>query len=300
MSALRQLYLFLTKSRTSYDLFSWGFLFQIRAIFYGIVIMYTVWISFLFPDIINEFQPIKLQQFVFGEHILSVFLLVVLLWPLMEELLFRAGMRRWWWNVSWLLWAFFFIVVKYLLHDYVESLHIESQFILSCIGYGLYLVCVFCSFHLSKPFFPRISRIYAKFPMIIFRLLTFAFGLVHLSNYNTSEWWYKLILLIVPQIILWVMLWFVRMKWGLWFAIVLHMFHNAIQLIPLLIMKQMSWVNNILTYTPNLKAEDLFANPWMLINSMYMSLLFWFVLRNIVKELQYLYYWDIPLGLDKQ
>jgi hypothetical protein len=78
----------------------------------------------------------------------------------------------------------------------------------------------------------------------------------------------------------------------LWFAIVLHMFHNVIQLIPLLIMKQMSGVTDVLTYTPNLKADDLFTNPRMLINSIYMSLLFCFVLRNIVKEIKYLFYWD--------
>ncbi len=292
MSVLKQLYLFLTSSKPWDKTFSFGLLFQTRALFYCIVIIYTLWITYFFPNLLSELQPVKLQEFVFWEHIILVFALAVLLWPLMEELLFRAWMKRWWWNASRVLWALLFALVKYLLHGYIENLQIHSQFITSSIGYCIYIICVIICFHCSKPFFPRISRIYSRFPMTIFWLLTLAFGLVHLSNYNISEWWYMLLLLIVPQIILWVMLWFVRMKWGLWFAIVLHMFHNVIQLIPLLIMKQMSGVTDVLTYTPNLKADDLFTNPRMLINSIYMSLLFCFVLRNIVKEIKYLFYWD--------
>lgn len=292
MSALKQLYLFLTSSKTTNSYFSLGFLFQTRSLFYCLVIVYTLWISYIFPNLLNELQPVKLQEFVFGEHSILVFVLAVLLWPLMEELLFRAWMRRWWWNVSRALGAFIFAFVKYLTYDFIQSLNIDSQFIISCIGYGMYVICVILSFHLSKPFFPRISRLYSRYWMFIFWLLTLIFWLVHLSNYNISEWWYMLLFLIVPQILLWVMLWFVRMKRGLWFAIMLHMFHNAVQIIPLLILKKISWTSDVLTYVPNLSANTVYTNPRMLMNAIYMSMLFCFVLRNILRECKYLLYWD--------
>jgi len=46
------------------------------------------------PELVESMQPIKLQTFILGDNTLFIVLLAVVIGPLMEELLFRAGMKR--------------------------------------------------------------------------------------------------------------------------------------------------------------------------------------------------------------
>lgn len=287
MSVIKNLWKFLFHSKRNLDLtFSWQLLFQTRSLFYVLVILYSLGIWYFFPDLTTVFQPIKLQEFVFGENIRLVLMLIVFLWPLMEELLFRAGMKWWWRNVSRLVWAIIFALIKYFLGDTISHLWINSQFLKSILWYGIYWFCVILSFHTLKPIFPSISRIYSRAWRLIFRVMTLAFGCVHLSNYDISQWNYLILLLIIPQILLWIMLWFVRCKRGLWYSILLHMFHNMVQIIPLLLMKQIIWKSTIVTYTPGARSLITGSNPSVIISSLFMMCIFFFVTRNMYNEIK--------------
>jgi len=290
MSVLHSLYRFFTSSRFTLERFSvrWLSILQVRSVFYVLVILYSLIISYAMPELVESMQPIKLQTFILGDNTLFIVLLAVVIGPLMEELLFRAGMKWWGRNVSFLLWAILFWLIKYFLYDYLLSFQL-SQFYLSLVVYSLYILCVIIVFQLIKPFLPSISRRYSSYPWFIFRSLTILFGFIHLSNFSFSQWSWSFVLLIVPQIILWVMLGFVRMNWWLWSSIWLHMFHNLVQLIPLLIIKQIVWSNStIATYIPNTKSlPDLsLSYSWTLLSWLYGGVLFVVVWWNVYKEIK--------------
>lgn len=290
MSVLYSLYRFFTSTRFTLEQFSirWLSILQVWSVFYILVITYTLLLTYIAPGLMETMQPVKLQEFVFGENTIFIVALTVIIWPLMEELLFRAGMKRWWRNVSFLLWALLFWFIKYILNDYFLSLGL-SQFYLSLAVYTLYGVCVLTVFHVVKPRLSSISRIYTRFSWWIFRSLTLLFGLVHLSNFSFTSRNWSLVLLIIPQIILGVMLGFVRMNWWLSSSIALHMFHNLIQLIPLLILKQLVWPHkDILTYIPNMSSTDLLSNPWSIVSWLYGGILFVVIAWNIIKEIQWI------------
>lgn len=289
MSVYKQITNYLRSYSASTQAYGLWFLFQTRSVFYLIVIWYTLLVTFIFPEIKDGLQPVKLQEFIFGEHIRKVVGLTVLLWPLMEELLFRAGIKRWGRNVSWLLWAVLFFIVRYFLGSTIDSLWLD-QISRSLLGYLIYLGCVVLCFHAFKPLFSKLSRLYARRPWWIFWLSTLCFWLVHLSNFNLDQWNWIMLLLIVPQILLWIMLWFVRVKRWLTYSIVLHMFHNLIQIIPIIILKQLSgpW-KDVLSYIPNMKPEDLSWNPWFYMSALYGILLMLFVWYNLKNEISALY-----------
>lgn len=260
---------------------------RLWSIVYLIVISYTLILNFVAPDLVDVLQPIKLQDFVLQEKIWIVIWLTVFLWPIMEELLFRWGMKWWGWNASLLLGSIVFVIVKYLVADTMHSL-IISQFIRSIAWYAIYFLCVIFSFHLFKPRFPQISRMYIKWKRLIFRGLTISFALAHVSNFDLNQpgSWFVL-LFIIPQLLLGIMLGFVRIIWWLGRSIKLHMFHNLIQLIPIFLFKYFTWMwKEILTYVPNMKPEQLTTNPIMIIWWFYVVVLLCFVWYNIIWEIR--------------
>lgn len=74
----------------------------------------------------------------------------------------------------------------------------------------------------------------------IFYVLTLAFALVHLSNYpNFSEIWPLALLLISPQLNIGVFLGFIRIRFGLLWAIAFHAAYNLVLLGPMLLLYQL-------------------------------------------------------------
>lgn len=114
--------------------------------------------------------------------------------------------------MSWLLGAIIFLVLEYFFAHYLDGL-IESQFYKSVIVYATYAACVILSFHCFRPWFPNLSRIYARWPGVVFWLLTVAFALAHIGNFDLDEWNRLMLLMTVPQLFLGIMLGFVRIQW---------------------------------------------------------------------------------------
>lgn len=290
MSVFKDLFWFFHSNRTWEGFFSLWYLAQIRSIFYVIVLLYILIISFFFPDLINDLQPKKLQEFVLWEPLYYVVLLTVILGPLVEELLFRAWLKWWWRNISRLLWAILFAGVKYILHiNWIQFADV-SQAIRSLIGYAIYVLCVILVFHSFKPFFPSLSRIHRKYAHFIFWLSAICFGLVHIGNYEFVGINYWVIAMIVPQIILWIMLWFVRLRAGLWTSIGVHMFHNTIQIIPILLLKLIPWAIDTLTYTPGMHETNKEVNIWIILQAIFFFCVFMLIIWSCYKEVRSLFF----------
>ena len=76
---------------------------------------------------------------------------------------------------------------------------------------------------LKKP----VPRLFSRGFPVFFWLSSIAFALVHLANYTEGALWI-LLPLVVPQLVLSTMLGYVRVHYGLLFAMALHALHNGI------------------------------------------------------------------------
>jgi hypothetical protein len=78
-----------------------------------------------------------------------------------------------------------------------------------------------------------------SFPLVFYSF-TLAFALVHLGNFpNLAEVWPISPLLVSPQLVLGVILGFIRVRFGLLWAIGFHMVYNAILIVPMLLLYQL-------------------------------------------------------------
>ncbi len=73
---------------------------------------------------------------------------------------------------------------------------------------------------------PPMAWFQAIFP-VLFWLSTLAFALIHLLNFGEDNW-VILLPLVLPQFILGMLLGYLRVNYGLWTAIALHMIHNGL------------------------------------------------------------------------
>ena len=61
----------------------------------------------------------------------------------------------------------------------------------------------------------------------MFWLSTIAFACIHLANFSEGNWM-TLLPLVLPQFILGALLGYLRVNYGLWTVIALHMIHNGL------------------------------------------------------------------------
>lgn len=94
--------------------------------------------------------------------------------------------------------------------------------ILQIAAVGVVLVAIVLAIVLIRRATPKI---YARAFPVFFWLSTLAFALVHLANFE--EGGALLLALILPQFVLGALLGYIRVRIGLWAAIVMHSVHNA-------------------------------------------------------------------------
>lgn len=280
MSIIRLLFQFLGSYRRQELDFSFSLICRTWAVFYVGVLLYTFLIMFFLPQL-QDSQPVKLQEFINSWNIFFVVLLGAITGPFMEELLFRAGMKWWGKNISWLAGALLLIIIKLFFSWWIQDLVINDIY-RSLIYYLIYFLCAVLSFWLLKPWFPKLSRAYSRWQGRIFWILTIGFGLVHLTNFELVWANRIIVLLVVPQMLLWIMLGFVRMQWWLGRSMIVHMFHNLIQIIPLLLLRYF-WIAD--TNVQKIDIAYLSHNYGLLILGLYFLALFSFVSYQCIKEI---------------
>ena len=105
-------------------------------------------------------------------------------------------------------------------------------------------------FAMAVVFAPVLEELLFRGPMYLFRnsryfnlvfyLLTLAFGFYHITNFEiTSTILYLSPLLVAPQIIIGLMLGYIRVRIGLGWAILLHACYNLVLIGPLLLLKSL-------------------------------------------------------------
>jgi membrane protease YdiL (CAAX protease family) len=147
----------------------------------------------------------------------KVFLSMVFLAPIIEELLFRLILKPKFQNLL------IFLIFSGIL---AISFLVRKAFILFII---FLLLSVFCFIILiSKKKFRKVQVYFlAHFPLLFYTSSVF-FGFVHITNYEPFN--YKLILimpiLVLPMILIGIILGFIRMKFGITYSVLLHSMIN--------------------------------------------------------------------------
>jgi len=177
--------------------------------------LFFLFSSYLFSLVIYFiFRYLNLN---FKSGILEIFkndlLKVVIIAPFLEEFLFRAILKP---NKLYL--SFF--------------LFATSLFSFNLFSFNTYVV-IFLSFFISISFFfSKIEMNYKKYNNNYKKLVygsSILFGLVHLTNYDvTLHLLLFYLILTLPKIYLGFSLAFIRVKFGLIYAILFHSLHNAL------------------------------------------------------------------------
>jgi len=150
---------------------------------------------------------------------------VVFVAPLLEEMIFRLPLKGTVSNLALTASAIAFMVLMF-------SGISQPQLIV--VGFVLLVLNLYLK--LERATHQVWPRFYERYPGLIFYFFALFFGAVHITNYS-PEAWPLLPLLVLPQAIAGLWLGFVRVRYGFWWSVLAHGFHNGCLLLPLALFK---------------------------------------------------------------
>jgi membrane protease YdiL (CAAX protease family) len=181
-----------------------------------LVILFTIPVGPLI-EILKKATSIEETEFNYSPFI--VFLLMVCLGPVIEELFFRLILKPIYRN------CVIFSVLTVLL----SFIFMYKKVIFLSIPFSL-LTVVNLTFLLNKKLLRKTQIFFLRNFYVFFYLSSLLFGLLHATNFKPFN--FKLILimpvLVSPLIVAGIILGFIRMKFGIAYSILLHMFINLI------------------------------------------------------------------------
>jgi hypothetical protein len=171
---------------------------------------------------LNWIKPLpEFKLFDIKEKKIYLFFMVVFGAPIIEETIFRYQLKNWY--LAFLGWA----VLIAILIRFVTPAH-------PYIGVVIALVMIIIPFYFKKAKLERLKFI-AKFFKYHFYITALIFGLSHIHNYNQPfQYGWGILLLVLPQLFIGIVLGYVRMRFGLKNAIILHAAYNFIPALSLL------------------------------------------------------------------
>jgi hypothetical protein len=174
-----------------------------------------VWATFEY----SSFIPFLQQT---GFRVLVIFICIV--GPIVEELVFRLPLRPI---------LLYIVISKAVVITYILSVFIHISWLL-LIGVIILLACLLYAL-LRKYKLLIEKKIWHILSYRLHYLLWFqaiVFWLLHIANYEILQPWWIGVLLVIPQIILWYILWYERVKRGWAANVVHHMLHNTFLFLP--------------------------------------------------------------------
>ena len=161
-----------------------------------------------------------------AEQPLLIFTMAVVIAPPLEEVLFRLPLRYTPVNLTFPLFLWLLIILGALASAKVISAILMLP--LLCLAF---LGCVFLRVWLKEKMPAKpIHKQYEKWIGWFFYGSTIIFGLIHIPNYQLINGSALLLapLLVSPQILLGLFFAFVRLRYGFWWGVFTHAFHNGL------------------------------------------------------------------------
>lgn len=145
---------------------------------------------------------------------ISGFFLVVIFAPILEELIFRLPLKL-------SLWRFHFFLLVVALCCFIIHLY---------FGFAMLIFwAISISLFLSKKYFNFIKHNWLRYRVAIFYSFSFLFGLVHAFNFDPELLpFYAFSIIFLPQLIGGVLLAIIRLRFGFFYALLLHSTFNGI------------------------------------------------------------------------
>lgn len=164
----------------------------------------------------------------------EIIMLAVVLAPLWEEAAFRLPLRYTPINLAIPFSLGMMLVFLSLIDHQVLPAEAALPLLVGIIVLGMLL-----RFWLKQRNAKTIHTIYEKWIGWLFYGLALAFGLIHIGNFTSlsGQAWLLTPILVLPQTVIGVFLGFIRLRYGFWWAVFTHGFHNACAITPLLLMR---------------------------------------------------------------
>lgn len=203
----------------------------------------------------------RLVDWVWSRNRKQVLLQVIIVGPIIEELMFRSWItiKRYRILLCW-------IVIWWVLF---KNWYHYSWWIILLIWIIISWLIYFHKIVLKKS--------YISYAIIVSSVV---FGLVHINNFKGFHWWE--ILIVIPQLLLWFLLWKVRVAYWLHYAVFLHIFHNWIVWMWIVAAKYLNlWPMD----------ETIISKSWLAIFWGFCMIYYWITLGSII--ISFFYHNDI-------
>jgi uncharacterized protein len=145
----------------------------------------------------------------------TTYVSIVMIAPILEEIIFRYGLRYSKTIIACLTWLPVYYIIKYTVS--------ESNLTMAI---GLSLLSIPVIRFAIKPFDVQLEKLWIRGFPFLFHVFAITFGLVHLSNYSNINNYFLAIPLVSSQIVSGNVLGFIRMKFGLIYSMGLHSVWN--------------------------------------------------------------------------
>lgn len=184
-------------------------------------------------------NKLEIQRFTNHAPPWVIFIIIVIITPLIEELFFRLSLRL---NEKFLHFniTILFTGITLFFLSSVKVNWIRISFLI----FGVILLLVY---YIKKEKVNKFILIFwDRNFFYVFYFFVFSYGLLHITNFNPRSIMTLLIpIIILPQLILGLFCGYVRLKLGFSWGCLFHFFHNGIVMIPILIfsLDQLSLTN---------------------------------------------------------
>lgn len=152
------------------------------------------------------------------------FIMAWLIGPIFEELAFRLGMVKNKNNFSiWI--SFFILMIWQIIFDFWEKFELLRAIFLF---WTLFCFLVYFLRNFYDKNFEKIDSFYSENSNKIFWFFTLIFWLLHIFNMeNFGQVWFLAPVLCLPQVLLGVILWYLRLKYSFSTSILFHILWNS-------------------------------------------------------------------------
>lgn len=162
----------------------------------------------------------------------SLILLTVFVGPIIEELIFRLPLKY-----RYLVYAYDFLLINFL------GFYIANQFGPAVIRMAVPLFLVISVFWIlwrkKNIDIDSVSNFNRHFPFYFYAMAVF-FAFFHITNFSLDpDMWWATPILVLPQFVLGLLLGYVRLKYGLTYAIFVHALNNFIPVMALVFFKDL-------------------------------------------------------------
>ncbi len=204
------------------EIFTFKIYFKLIGMCYLFLIVSSIFLVFIRSlDLLPKYSIPKIDSLT-NSNSITLFLLVVIFGPLMEEILCRLNLKITKLNIAVFLTAVLMFIIQVLFF-------LKFRFFIYLSAIPTFALIYYTINHINFPLEGIDKFVKLKF-RYVFHLSAIIFGILHLTNYDTIYWWMIVLIpfLTAPYITMGYVFGYVRMKYGFANGLLMHSTINFI------------------------------------------------------------------------